>query len=747
MGLVAQTGVARFKKQITKQFVGLIVTVIVLLGVGIWSFQTFGTPAGAAPGDDFVTTWQTDIDGTGTTTVIIPTNPDFTYNYNVDWDNDGIFEETGVTGNATHDFIQDGTYTIRISGTFPAFFTNFTDNAAKLTQVNQWGTGEWSSMAYAFAGAYNLTSIPTSSPNFGSIPDVSATHAFDSVANLEDDVSGWDTTNITDMSYMFFNAYFFNGSLSNWNTSNVTDMSNMFNANYVFNGDISNWDTGNVTTMTHMFDGASLFNQDLSGWDTAKVEDFNSMFIYAYVFESDLAGWNTESALTMANMFNYANTFNSNLSNWDTHSVVDFSNMFNGAISFNGDVSTWDTGSATNLSGMFRSATNFDGDISGWNVSNVQDVSQMVQSSNFSTGSYDKLLTGWSTQELQPNVTFDADGLVYCFASANRQSIIDQGWTINGDSTSCGIRFDEYQAGSGRSFAPGPIGTKLVDLSVENGAPRQNNPFELSCAVPGSDDAAFKIGGVNGTELQIGADIDPYAKQDAGLDEALTVCIRAIADNGASIEQELRVFIYKPNQELQAVSFIKENGNKYLVIDGISLVYSNVWLTNDPFFNKFVSLNGEALPFCTQGTGKNTEEWIAYADQEFGGYDATGMMSDSPLCYMAYSADSNKGLLMHSQARVLLPADYDTTVDGFVSVNNSDAFAFEGAAIVEDDNNDNAEVGAGTGDGFVPGAPNTGVQMLQAQSAWVLIVAGALVGLIAGATTLLVRRRFTSEIR
>ena len=65
---------------------------------------------------------------------------------------------------------------------------------------------------------------------------------------------------------------------SNWNTSNVTNMSGMF---YGYSCDItlnningaSNWDTSGVTDMSYMFDGAtSLKNIDgASGWDTSNV--------------------------------------------------------------------------------------------------------------------------------------------------------------------------------------------------------------------------------------------------------------------------------------------------------------------------------------------------------------------------------------------------------------------------------------------------------------------------------------------
>ncbi|MCG8702291.1 MAG: DUF285 domain-containing protein, partial [Bacteroidales bacterium] len=63
----------------------------------------------------FITTWKTDNDGTsGTTEITIPINSSYTYNYDVDWDNDGVFDETGLTGSVTHDFGTAGTYIIRI---------------------------------------------------------------------------------------------------------------------------------------------------------------------------------------------------------------------------------------------------------------------------------------------------------------------------------------------------------------------------------------------------------------------------------------------------------------------------------------------------------------------------------------------------------------------------------------------------------------------------------------------------------
>ena len=45
-------------------------------------------------------------------------------------------------------------------------------------------------------------------------------------------------------------------------------MSSMFSFAIAFNQDLSGWDVSNVTNMNSMFSDAIAFNQDLSGWDT-----------------------------------------------------------------------------------------------------------------------------------------------------------------------------------------------------------------------------------------------------------------------------------------------------------------------------------------------------------------------------------------------------------------------------------------------------------------------------------------------
>ena len=52
----------------------------------------------------------------------------------------------------------------------------------------------------------------------------------------------------------------------------------MFNYALDFNHDISVWDVSSVTDMSYMFSSADSFNQDISDWDVSSVTSMGSMF-------------------------------------------------------------------------------------------------------------------------------------------------------------------------------------------------------------------------------------------------------------------------------------------------------------------------------------------------------------------------------------------------------------------------------------------------------------------------------------
>merc|ERR1712194_999746 len=134
--------------------------------------------------------------------------------------------------------------------------------------------------------------------------------------------------------------------------SAVTDMSELFSGLAQFNADISSWDTSGVTTMYRMFYQASAFNQPLS-FDTSSVTTMESMFRGTSAFNQPLS-FDTSSVTTMGNMFQGTSAFNQPLS-FDTSSVTSMGYMFGNALAFNQPLS-FDTSSVTNMGGMFYNA-------------------------------------------------------------------------------------------------------------------------------------------------------------------------------------------------------------------------------------------------------------------------------------------------------------------------------------------------------------------------------------------------------
>ena len=106
---------------------------------------------------------------------------------------------------------------------------------------------------------------------------------FEGCSKLETlDLSGWDTSKVTNMRCMFFGCSALKQlNLSGkWNTSSVTNMERMFdNCKNLTSLNLSNFDTSNVTGMRSMFYGCTgLTSLDLSNWDTSKVADADEMF-------------------------------------------------------------------------------------------------------------------------------------------------------------------------------------------------------------------------------------------------------------------------------------------------------------------------------------------------------------------------------------------------------------------------------------------------------------------------------------
>ncbi|NYJ27001.1 BspA family leucine-rich repeat surface protein [Allomuricauda sp. ARW1Y1] len=248
----------------------------------------------------FITTWNVETDGQE---LIIGTNPEFSYDYTIDW-GDGNVEQITTNESPSHVYATMGTYTVAINGQFPALNMSESDVLSQeaLVDVVQWGSQQWQSMAAAFHSCVNLESF--------------------SAADLP------DLTQVETIALMFYNASAFNGDLSQWEVGNVVDMRTTFGGATNFNGDLSDWDVGNVTLMTSMFREASSFNQDISNWNVLNVTHMDNMFTDAISFNQDISGWEVDNVTQMLNMFRRATSFNQDLGAWNIESIVSMFGMF-----------------------------------------------------------------------------------------------------------------------------------------------------------------------------------------------------------------------------------------------------------------------------------------------------------------------------------------------------------------------------------------------------------------------------------
>jgi surface protein len=239
-------------------------------------------------------------------------------NVQVDWgDNTSSVTNCDECGYLyRHTYATSGQYTITISGTLTGFGQeidqNFFENppvpllgAEYLTAVTSFGDLGIESLSLAFFGSNNLIDVPAVLP--ATVTDLSG--LFASASSFNDDISAWNTANVTSMALMFADliglfsdstdstepSSAFNQSLSSWVTSSVTDMSGMFAGASSFDQSLSSWVTSSVTDMSGMFADASGFNQSLSSWNVSLVTSMENMLDNSALstanYDATLDGW------------------------------------------------------------------------------------------------------------------------------------------------------------------------------------------------------------------------------------------------------------------------------------------------------------------------------------------------------------------------------------------------------------------------------------------------------------------------
>lgn len=152
--------------------------------------------------------------------------------------------------------------------------------------------------------------------------------------------------------------------------STCTNIANMFFGCYKLESlDLSGWDVSNVKDMSHAFDSMSICTSlgDLSNWNVTNVESFQNLFNGDQKLEyyGDISKWNiSNNCKNLSRMFSYSSYISGQADG----------SFFPASLNLN----NWDVSNVTNMSGMFINAYNIQSiDISMWNCSNVTNMNQM----------------------------------------------------------------------------------------------------------------------------------------------------------------------------------------------------------------------------------------------------------------------------------------------------------------------------------------------------------------------------------
>ena len=354
----------------------------------------------------------------------------------IDWGDDTRSEI--ASGNAkyiSHTYLNAGIYVITVFGTIEKWSCceDLEECREKkacdgLLSIRSFGNVAFGRNAFAFT--QKLESLPTQ----GTVKFYKndAAYAFYR-SSFNNDISGWDTSSITNMSHMFQGAWAFNQPIENWNVSNVTDMSYMFAGHKYyrydgsierllptdFNQPLNNWNVSNVTNMKGMFSVADEFNQPLENWDVSNVTDMSAMFEYAESFNQPLNNWDVSNVTDMNNMFSDANRFNHSLNKWNVSNVTDMDSMFYSADAFNQPLENWNVSNVTNMSFMFAYAEAFNRPLNNWNVSNVTNMSHMFHGA----WAFNQPIENWNVS----NVT----DMFYMFSGASAFNQPIENWDVS----------------------------------------------------------------------------------------------------------------------------------------------------------------------------------------------------------------------------------------------------------------------------------------------------------------------------
>ncbi len=199
-------------------------------------------------------------------------------------------------------------------------------------------------------------------------------------------MDNWDTSKITDMSFMFNGTKFSHvEQLKNWNLANVTDTTGMFHGTPIPSVEpLKNWNVSKLVKMGSMFSYCANVTDwsSISGWNVSSVKDMNNLFAGTKLADdSAFQNWDVSNVTNMYRMFANTSLQFVDLANWDVSKVINMGGMFNGsAITSVDSLANWDVSKVTDMSHMFADTSLQFADLSSWKIGEKTKVEGMFYS-------------------------------------------------------------------------------------------------------------------------------------------------------------------------------------------------------------------------------------------------------------------------------------------------------------------------------------------------------------------------------
>ena len=158
--------------------------------------------------------------------------------------------------------------------------------------------------SFAFSGLGEITEIDLDGFDTSAVENMQAMFSGNSSGFMKDQhvKISLNTSNVKNMSKLFFDTYISYLDLSDLDVHNVTDFSSTFDYTWLYEVDLTNWDTSSATDMSNMFSGSTWITKIYASdsFVTTNVTKYNNIFALGESYRGQAGSSVPASSITHA---------------------------------------------------------------------------------------------------------------------------------------------------------------------------------------------------------------------------------------------------------------------------------------------------------------------------------------------------------------------------------------------------------------------------------------------------------------